>query len=155
MRRVLVALGAAVALTAAGAVAFAQGKKEEAHGVVAVRQNAMDAQGAHLKAVQKILTEAPELLSQVPVHAEAVASIAKITPAMFPEGSDKGKTAALAKVWSDKAGFKEAAMKASDLADKLAQTAKGGDRKATLAAFAALGKQGCGGCHSTYRKKES
>ena len=155
MPRVKIAIIAALAVAVAGTTAIAQEKKEEAHGVVAVRQSAMDAQGAHLKAVQKILTEAPELLSQVPVHAEAIASIAKITPSMFPDGSDQGKTNALPKVWSDKAGFKEAAMKASNLADKLSEAAKGGDRKATLAAFATLGKQGCGGCHSTYRKKES
>jgi cytochrome c556 len=26
--------------------------------------------------------------------------------------------------------------------------------QATLAAFAALGKEGCGGCHETFRKKQ-
>ena len=154
MRKTRLAIVAAAALAVLGATAIAA-EKEEAKGVVAVRQNAMKAQGAHLKAIQEILTGAPELINQVPIHAQAIASIAKITPDMFPAGSDKGKTEALPKVWSDEAGFKEAAMKASGLADKLAETARGGDRKATLAAFATLGKQGCGGCHSTYRKKES
>ena len=37
---------------------------------------------------------------------------------------------------------------------QLVDAAKGGDAKATLAAFAALGKEGCGGCHQTFRKKE-
>ena len=47
-----------------------------------------------------------------------------------------------------------AARKAQDLARKLAETARGGDAKATLAAFGALGKEGCGGCHETFRKKQ-
>jgi cytochrome c556 len=35
-----------------------------------------------------------------------------------------------------------------------AATSRGGDVPATLATFAALGKEGCGGCHETFRKKE-
>ena len=64
-------------------------------------------------------------------------------------------TSALPAVWSDQAGFKAAAEKAEGLAEKLAAAAKSGDPQATLAAFAALGKEGCGGCHQTFRKKES
>jgi cytochrome c556 len=33
-------------------------------------------------------------------------------------------------------------------------SSQSGDVKATLAAFAALGKEGCGGCHETFRKKQ-
>ena len=48
-----------------------------------------------------------------------------------------------------------AAQNASTLAQKLAETAQGGDAKATLAAFATLGKEGCGGCHQKFRKPQS
>ena len=44
--------------------------------------------------------------------------------------------------------------RARELAGKLAETSQGGDVQATLAAFAALGKEGCGGCHETFRKKQ-
>ena len=57
-------------------------------------------------------------------------------------------------IWTDQAGFKAAAEKAEGLAEKLTEAAKGGDAQATLAAFAALGKEGCGGCHETFRKKD-
>ncbi len=73
---------------------------------------------------------------------------------MFPPGSDQQPTAALPVIWTDQAGFKAAAEKAEGLAEKLAEAAKGGDAQATLAAFAALGKEGCGGCHETFRKKD-
>ena len=72
---------------------------------------------------------------------------------MFPPGSDQQPTDALPVIWSDQAGFQAAAEKAEGLAEKLAEAAKGGDPQATLAAFAALGKEGCGGCHETFRKK--
>jgi cytochrome c556 len=42
-----------------------------------------------------------------------------------------------------------------ELATKLEAAANSGDQAATLAAFGALGKDGCGGCHETYRKKKS
>ena len=42
-----------------------------------------------------------------------------------------------------------------ELAGKLAAAAGSGDQAATLAGFATLGKDGCGGCHETFRKKKS
>ncbi len=136
-----------------GSIAGAQ--EEKATGVVAVRQAAMKANGDHMTAIKAILTEYPELLAQVEYHADAIKESAEYTPAMFPPGSDNSPTAALAPVWSDAAGFKAAADKAEDLAENLAEAAKGGDPKATLAAFAMLGKDGCGGCHGTFRRKDS
>jgi cytochrome c556 len=139
-----------------GLVLTANAQQEpEAKGAVAVRQNTMKAMGGHSGAIQKILTEQPDLASQVPVHAEAIAGIARIIPAMFPDGTDQAPTAALPPVWNDRAGFQAAADKALQLAGRLSETAKGGDQRATLAAFAQLGKEGCGGCHETYRKKQN
>lgn len=136
-----------------GSIAGAE--EEKATGVVAVRQAAMKANGDHMAAIKAILTEYPQLLAQVEYHADALKESAEYTPAMFPPGSDNSPTWALPPVWADAAGFKAAAEKAEGLAEKLAEAAKTGDAKATLAAFATLGKDGCGGCHSTFRKKDS
>lgn len=123
-------------------------------GAAAVRESFMQAMGGHTGAVQKIVTEQPDLLSQVRVHAEAVAAMSPLIPAMFPQGTGTG-TDALPAVWDDAAGFEAAAKRNGELATALAQAAQGGDPKATLAAFAALGRQGCGGCHQTFRVKMS
>ena len=72
----------------------------------------------------------------------------------FPEGSTQPPTAALPVVWDKPDQFKQAAERAHGLAEKLAETSRGGDVPATLAAFAALGKEGRGGCHETFRKKQ-
>jgi cytochrome c556 len=148
----------ALALAALGVVAgtavVAQ-EEPKATGVVAVRQAAMKANADHMNAIKAIITEYPELLPQVEFHAEAIKETAEYAPGMFPPGSDQEPTEALPAVWSDQAGFTAAAERAEELAGKLAETAKGGDPQATLAAFAALGKNGCGGCHETFREKDS
>ena len=57
-------------------------------------------------------------------------------------------------IWSDQAGLQGGMpRRPRGSPSKLAEAAKGGDAQATLAAFAALGKDGCGGCHETFRKK--
>lgn len=144
----LVAMGVVIAAGAAAA------QEEKATGVVAVRQAVMKAQGAHVAAVKTILTEYPQLLVQVPAHAKAVADMAQHTPEMFPAGSEASASRALPPVWTDTAGFAAASKRAEELALKLAAAAESGDAQATLAAFAALGKDGCGSCHETYRRPQ-
>lgn len=144
---------AAALVAALGADAAAQ--EPEAKGAVAVRKSTMEAMGGHSGAIQKILTEQSDLISQVPLHADAIADISRITPAMFPDGTDQPPTAALPPVWADKAGFQAASDRSEQLATRLSETAKGGDQRATLAAFAQLGREGCGGCHQTYRRRDN
>ena len=143
-------------LVAAGLAATAAvAADKEAKGIVAVRQNAMDANGGHVGAIKAILTEYPQAINLVVPHAEAIAAVALTVPDMFPKGSDQPPTNALPAVWEKPDEFKAAAQKAHDLAQKLAETAQGGDVQATLAAFGALGKEGCGGCHETFKKRTS
>lgn len=148
LRHVLLPLVAAgVTVTAAVAA------DKDAKGVVAVRQNVMDAQAAHMNAIKFILTEYPQAMNLVAAQASSIVDTTGTIPEMFPKGSDQPPTNALPPVWDKQDDFKAAAQKAHELAQKLAETAKGGDTKATLAAFGALGKEGCGGCHETFRKK--
>ena len=122
--------------------------------MVAIRQATMDANGKHMTAIKVILTEDPQLIKLVAFHAQAIAEAAEYVPEMFPEGSTQKPTAALPMIWEKQDQFKQAAERAHGLAGKLAETSQGGDVQATLAAFAALGKEGCGGCHETFRKKQ-
>ena len=151
-RKQLAFAAAAVGLLGTGVV-LAQ-DQPKATGVVAVRQ-AAKANGDHMAAIKAILTEYPQLISHVEFHVEAIKETVEYAPDLFPPGSDQQPTAALPTVWSDQAGFKAAAETAEGLAEKLAEAAQGGEAQATLAAFGALGKDGCGGCHQTFRKKDS
>jgi cytochrome c556 len=145
-------IGAAVAagaLVTAAAIGTAQDK---ATGIVAYRQAVMKANGAHAQALQVALTEQPQLLKDAGYHAEAIKEAMEYVPDLFPPGSKQASNA-LPPVWENPAGFETAAGKAEELAEKLAEALEGGDVGASLAAFQALGKEGCGGCHETYRKK--
>jgi cytochrome c556 len=127
----------------------------KATGVVAVRQASMQSLGGHTGAIQKTLTEYPQLIALVPLHAQAIASLAPEVPKMFPAGSTQEPTAALPVIWEKQDEFAAAAKKVQELAMKVAETARGGDVQATLAAFSTMGKDGCGGCHNTFREKKS
>ncbi len=151
-KRGLTAL-AVLGVMAAGVAAVAQ-EQAQNPGVVGVRQNAMRASAAHMGTVKKIVSEYPQLLPVVEGHAMALASLAEHTPEMFPAGSEGDGSKATPAAWSDKAGLEQASKRAQELALKLGEAAKGGDAQATLAAFGELGKNGCGGCHQTYRQKQ-
>jgi cytochrome c556 len=133
----------------------ASAQEPKATGVVAVRQSAMDSLGGHSGAIQKILTEYPELINLVPVHARAIAEVAPTIPAMFPQGSTQEPTRALPAIWEKQADFENQAKQLASLADAVVKAAEGGDRQAILQAFTAMGRDGCGGCHNTYREKQN
>ena len=150
MKARLLALGV-LAAVATGSVAV---QAQEATGIVAYRKAVMKSLGAHMGALKSILTDQTQLIDQVALHAHAIGETAKITPVMFPEGSLDAPTEALPVIWEDWAGFEAAAGTLTELASALAETSKGGDAQATLAAFGKMGKEGCGGCHNEYRKKK-
>jgi cytochrome c556 len=77
---------------------------------------------------------------------------AQQTPALFPAGSQQGKTAALPVIWERKADFDARASKLQQDA-KAAQT--GITDQASLQPVVQRVGQNCGGCHETYRRKDS
>lgn len=146
-----------LALTALGGMlagSFAIAQEQQATGVVAIRQNTMKAQADHMNAIKGILTEYPQLLNNVPAHADAIQNTSQHIPAMFPQGSDTPPTGALPAIWQDAQGFEAASQRTEELAKKLRDAAAGGDAQASLMAFAELGKNGCSACHEKFRKKE-
>lgn len=149
MRRTTVAFGLALALATAGGVA--------AESPIKARQGEMDAMGKRMNAIKETVIEGKGgTLAEVAAHAESIAGKLPQVPSWFPPGSDQGpeETWALPKIWQDFAGFEAAARNARALADRLVAAAKSGDRSATVQAFAALGKEGCGGCHTPYRRPQ-
>ena len=95
---------------------------------------------------------------KVPYDADKAAAAMKtlqddmaVFPTLFPEGSDKGDTAAAPAIWENMEDFKAHAAKL--VADaKVAEAAAPDGLDAFKAAAAAVG-QDCGGCHELYRLK--
>ena len=120
-------------------------------GVIQYRQKVMGANGGHMGGIGQILKHKLDFKAHIPPHARAMAELARMIPAIFPEGSGKGKTDALPKIWQDRNGFKSAARKLEDEANKLARVATGGDVGDIMAQVKKVGKA-CGGCHKKFRQ---
>lgn len=129
----------------------------QAQSVVKNRQAEMEQLGKRMTAIKEIVIEGKGgTLADVAAHAEYVQGKLPSVPSWFPPGSDRGpdETWALPKIWQDFPGFEAAARNAQSLATKLVAAARRGDRAATAQAFATLGKEGCGGCHTPFRRPQ-
>ena len=77
----------------------------------------------------------------------------RLLPAGTGIDDSVGKTAAKKEIWDKPDEFKAAADKMGMLAGELKEAAGTGDKQQIADAFGALGKDGCGGCHQTFRPK--
>ena len=115
------------------------------------RKAAMKAMSDAAKPSVAILKGAPFDAATVKKTLAALSANAKKSAALYPAGSDKGKTRALPAVWQKKADF-DGKMK------KLAADADAAMAKITTAASfkAEFPKvmSNCGGCHKVYRAKK-
>jgi cytochrome c556 len=144
--------------TAIGATAFAA---DEPVNVVKYRKAFMDANGAHITMIAAVV-KGEVSFGDVATNAQALAEQGKLLTAnleqLFPEGTAKGETgeksAALPAIWEKWGEFEQAAQKFEEESAKLVEVAQGGDQTAIAQQLAALGKQGCGNCHETFREKQ-
>jgi cytochrome c556 len=120
---------------------------------IAARKELMKSNGAQARAgAAMVKGEAPfDLAKAKTIFTTLEANSAKLKD-LWPAGSDKGDTAALPKIWQDKADFDARIAKLGS--DAKAAEASVKDLDSFKAQFTALGKD-CGGCHQTYRAKKS
>jgi cytochrome c556 len=89
-------------------------------------------------------------------NAERIKVLAGMIPELFTRDTRQApadvKTKALEGIWNSQADFKAKADALVAAADAVAVAAKSGNKDATQAANANIGKA-CGGCHDTYRAK--
>ena len=80
-------------------------------------------------------------------------------PGLFPPKSGMaeypGKSYAKPEIWAEWEKFGNAQRTALSKAVALNTALQGGDKAAITAAFGAMGKDGCGGCHTPFREKKS
>jgi cytochrome c556 len=139
-------------MLAALAVILAAGAGVAADNPIQARQGLMKANGKATKAVVPILKgAAPFDLATVQTALNTYIQAADKGPALFPAGSDKGKTGALPAIWANKSDFEAHFAKlGTDAKAALASIKDGASFKAN---FPAVLKD-CGDCHQTYRAKE-
>ncbi len=121
------------------------------------RQEAMKGFGGNMKAINEFVEKGAGTPADVAAKAAAIEEGSKQIVALFPAGTGMddgvGKTAAKKEIWEKPDDFKAAADNMGMLAGKLKEAAATGDKQQIADAFGALGKNGCGGCHQTFRAK--
>jgi cytochrome c556 len=145
---------AALAILVAGASGVALGQDKET--VLKDRQATMKEQGKDIGAVKAYLDGKGDL-AQAKTGAANLTQTTKKIPQLFPPGtggpSPDGDYVAKSEIWTDWNKFLDAQKTAAAKADALLVAVNGGDKSAIEAAFADLGKNGCGGCHTSFREK--
>ncbi len=142
---------ALLVLAAVGALGIARAD-EPAFNIIETRQAGQDLLSGTFTGINQGIAH------QVPVKAfaspaAAMARWMKQFPTTFPAGSDQGhNTKALPAIWSDRAGFDQAAANFIAAADKLSQLAKAEDTGGFTAQVKTLGGT-CTACHNKYRAK--
>jgi cytochrome c556 len=147
-------LGAALAIVMASGSGIALAQDKEA--VLKNRQATMKEQGKDLGAVKAYLDGKGDL-AQAKAGATNLTQTTKKIPDLFPPGTGgpnpTGDYVAKPVIWTDWNKFLEAQKTAASKADALLVAMNGGDKTAIETAFNDLGKNGCGGCHTTFREK--
>jgi cytochrome c556 len=124
-------------------------------GIYKERETLMKGFGKQMNTVKGVVAENKGSLADVEAAAKEIVAGADHIPAMFPAGTNQGESEALPIIWQQWSEFQGKAENMQSLAAKLVSAAGSGDKQATLAAFGDLGKNGCGGCHETFRKKKA
>jgi cytochrome c556 len=121
---------------------------------IAARKALMKKNGDEAKIASAMLKgEAPFDLAKAKTALATFQDAGEKAPALFPDNSKTGgDTAALPKIWEDKADFNTRLAKLA--ADAKAATGTVTDLDTFKAAMGNIGKQ-CGGCHELYRVKKS
>ena len=153
-RKVLMLAGICVACVSGGAAWAASGDD-----AVKKRQAAMKQIGGQMKVIKDYLG-GNGTAADVVQGATTINGLSKSTPALFVDGTARGdtglsvETEALASIWQDAGGFENAWKVLTTESEKLAQVAATENRDAIAAQFGTMAKNGCGGCHKSYRLKK-
>ena len=134
--------GIAVALLGMTGAALAQD-------VIAQRREGLRGMGRQMEAI-KAVTDARGDTRPLAERIDTMVVFYRGLPALFPAGSGTGETRALPAIWSDRAGFEQAAANMVTALGVLRTAAASGDVAATTAAFGQAGAT-CGACHRAYR----
>lgn len=151
-----IGLTAAAVLAAAGAVHAA----DEPANVIKYRQSIMKAIGGHMGALGAMAKGEVSFTDEAFGHAHAIYQMSEGLDQYWPAGTGKDEvdgtdTRALPEIWHQGEKFQQAIESLRAESKNLADLTEGGDfeRAAFAQQVGALGQDGCGNCHETFREK--
>ncbi len=148
--RIPVAMVAAGLLTIATSAAAQFAKPEDA---IRYRRAAFTVMGTHFGRVAAMASGKVAFDPKVAAsNAEIATFMSRLPYAGFVDGSDKGDTNALPKIWVERDKFDAAAARMQEEMTKLNAAAKSGNLDAIKPAVVATGRA-CKACHDEFRKE--
>jgi cytochrome c556 len=145
-------LTATMALTTVLSAGISCAAMADAKSQIKHRMGVMEAIGGHFNATIATLGGPAEFQPNHQMHATSIATLAKIAPKLFPEGSGEGKTKAKAEIWEQADQFNASMDDFVVAADALAAASMNDDMGAYVGAIKGLGKT-CKSCHDDFKKK--
>ena len=146
---------AAIAVSVLAAMTVSAVAQDKA-AVVKDRQATMKEQGKDLQNIKAYLEGKGEI-AQAKQSAANLTQTTKKIPELFPPGTGgpnpTGDYVAKPVIWTDWNKFLDAQKTAADKAQTLLVAVNSGDKAGIETAFNDLGKNGCSGCHTTFREK--
>jgi len=125
-----------------------------AKGVVKERMDLMSDIGKKMKSIAAMVKgEAEFNPASIETSAKAIAEHSGKINALFPKSTPMKPSEALPAIWQDWDGFSKLSDELGVQASKLAETAKGADKRAIMMEFAKTGKI-CSTCHTDFRLKK-
>lgn len=125
--------------------------------VVEQRQALMKEMGKQMGIINDFLEKGMGDATAAKAAADKIHADSMKIPDLFPQGTslddNVGKTGAKPDIWANFDNFKSAAAKLGELSEATSTAAASGDKTAIADAFGNMGKNACGGCHQTFRKK--
>ncbi|MGD9617243.1 MAG: cytochrome c [Alphaproteobacteria bacterium] len=153
VRVAVLAVALGLALTGTATVSA-----QDANPTVSQRQDRMKAIGRALGAVRAYTEDKGDLAAARAGGAELVNLVADI-PALFPQRTGMtefpGTSYAKPEIWAQWQNFTQAAQQAHASVVALNTALATGDKAAITAAFQAVGRDGCTGCHRPFRQPKS
>ncbi|MGF1591717.1 MAG: c-type cytochrome [Kiloniellaceae bacterium] len=121
------------------------------------RQELMKSVGGNMRTVTEFLKESKGTMAEAEAAAAKIGELAGSIPAAFEteatldEMDAVGKNRGKPEIWLNWDGFVEKASILEEKSGALVVAFQGGDGAAIEAAFADMGRNGCGGCHEDFR----
>ena len=126
----------------------------EPEALIEYRHEVMEAIKGHNEAIEAILKESVPYDAHLDMHMTSLEALLGTVGELFPEGSDFGDTDAKDAIWDNPEKFKQTVDKAQKAFATYKSVAAKGDNRARLDAFKKFGKDSCGNCHKSFKKKD-
>lgn len=117
------------------------------------REGVMESVGGHTQAAALIIKGEVPFSADLPTHANALDTLAKMSGHIFGEDSRDPKSKAKAAIWEKPEEFKKSLTAFQTAAGNFAAAAQAGDPRASAPAFSELTKT-CKSCHDEFRTKD-